>query len=369
MKRFLECLIPVTSCDLDCSYCYVAQQNRFSNKVPPFKYSPEIIGKALCKDRLGGISFISLTGSGESLIPKQIPSIIYEILKQGHFVNLTTNGTLTARFEEIILICEGMLDRLHFSFSMHYKELVDKNKLDIFFKNIELIKKAGCSFFVQINLCDEYIEKLDEIKKISLDRLGALPQVAVTRDEQNAPIYKFFTKKSSEEYTLKGREFNSPLFEVTLNNFMEKRKEFCYAGEWSGKLKLGTGELTSCYGFGKMQNIFESIEKPIKFEAIGKNCPFSYCFNSSHFMSLGVIPDVDLPTYGELRNRPLAGWYNQRMLDFLNERLGDDNDEYSVCRKVYVNLKYKIMSIRSKTFSLVKKKLKKYIIKKMGSKI
>ena len=63
---------------------------------------PNILGRALSISRLGGRSFISICGAGETLIPKETPAIIYNILQQGHFINVTTNGTVTKRFQEII---------------------------------------------------------------------------------------------------------------------------------------------------------------------------------------------------------------------------------------------------------------------------
>ncbi|MFW5886130.1 MAG: radical SAM protein [Bacteroidota bacterium] len=343
MKRFLECLIPITACNLKCEYCYIIHQNRRTSKKADFKYSPEQTGKALSVKRLGGVSYISITGSGETLLPKEITQIIYNILKQGHFVNITTNGTITKRHKEIInTIPPDLLKRLHFAFSIHYLELIRTNKLEVFFNNVKLMKNAGCSYLVQINLYDGYIPHWNDIKRIVKEHTGALPQVALTRDETKQG-YSIMTNKSKEEYAAIAREMNSPLFEFTFKNFKDKRKEFCYAGEWSGKLNMSTGKLTGCYGYGISQNIFEDINKPIKFEAIGKNCPFQFCFNSSHFMSLGVIPSLTTPSYAELRDKKEAGWYSDEMRNFLSRKLSDDNDEYSHRRKVFVNSKYSVL--------------------------
>lgn len=343
MKRFLECLIPVTACNLKCSYCYIIQENRRTLKLPDFRYTPDHIGKALSKERLGGICYISICGAGETLIPKEIPELTYQILKQGHFVNITTNGTITQRHKEIIAACPPeFLKRIHFAFSFHYLELIRTKNLEIFFENVKRVKNAGCSFIIQINLCDEYMPYWDDIKQIVKKNTGAYPQVALTRDESKRK-YTILTNKTKEEYASIGREMNSPLFEFTLKNFMVKRCEFCYAGEWSGKLNLGTGILTSCYGNGISQNIFKDINKPVKFEAIGKNCIYDFCFNSSHFMSLGVIPSVNTPSYAELRDRKEAGWYSDEMREFLSQKLYDENDEYPANRKRFVNCKYKIL--------------------------
>lgn len=54
VKRFFECLIPVTVCNLKCSYCYVIQRDYRNMKLAELKYTPEHIGKCLTKERLGG---------------------------------------------------------------------------------------------------------------------------------------------------------------------------------------------------------------------------------------------------------------------------------------------------------------------------
>lgn len=54
IKRFFECLIPVTVCNLKCSYCYVIQRDYRNMKLAELKYTPAHIGKCLTRKRLGG---------------------------------------------------------------------------------------------------------------------------------------------------------------------------------------------------------------------------------------------------------------------------------------------------------------------------
>ncbi len=345
IKRFIECLIPVTACNLKCSYCYVIQRDNRTLKIPDLDYPIEQIGRALSKDRFGGTCYFSICGAGETLMPKYIVDLVKEILKQGHLVNITTNGTLNDRFDELVKIDSDLLKRLNLSFSFHYLELKRTNKLDDFFNNINKIRKAGISFVLQLNLCDEYIPHIEEIKKICLEKVGAYPQIAATRKEINLKDnIELLTELSDDEYIKKGKEFKSPLFDFTIKNFNVKRKEFCYAGDWSFVLNLKTGLLSKCYGTGLSSNIFENPDKKIKFEAIGKNCKSRFCLNSSHFMSLGVIPTIETPTYGELRNRSEANWYqSEEIKSGLNSKLNESNAEYSKIKKIYVTTKYKII--------------------------
>ena len=61
-------------------------------------------------------------------------------------------------------------------------------------------------------------------------------------------------------------------------------------------------------------------------------------------MSLGVIPELDTPTYGELRNRKEANWYvSDEIKEALNSKLKETNKEYSKLRKIRVNIKGKVL--------------------------
>lgn len=367
MKRFIECLIPVTTCNLKCSYCYVIQRDNRKLEIPKLKYSPETIGKALSKERLGGICYISICGAGETLIPDYVITIVQNILEQGHYVNITTNGTLTKRFGELCVLPKELLGRLHIAFSLHYLELKRLNLLDNFFDNVNKMRNSGASVLVQINLCDEYIPYLEEIQNICMEKIGALPQVAATRKEDTCKNVSLMTAHSEKEYVEYGKKFKSPLFDMTIKNFNVKRNEFCYAGDWTFVLNLMTGILSKCYGVNGGQNIFEEIEKPIKFEAIGNNCESTFCFNSSHFMSLGVIPSINTPSYASLRNRKEAKWYTKQMEDFLSSKLVDNNEEYPDKKKKKVNRKNRMLKGYYQACYQTKRPIK-FILKKIGIK-
>lgn len=340
IKRFFECLLPITACNIKCSYCYVIQRDNRLMKQAELKYTPEQIGNALTKKRLGGVCYFSICGAGETTIQKELPEIVFNILKNGHFVNITTNGTLSEQIKRILDVNKENAKSLHFAFSFHYLELLRLKKIDVFFENVNLVKKYGASFMVQINLCDEYIPYLDEIKQLCKERIGAFPQVAATRKEVTGlRQVELLTNLTSEEYSNFGKTFDSPLFDFTMHNFNKKQKGFCYAGEWSGTLNLATGVLKRCYcSYYGRQDIFKNPQKKIKFLAIGNNCGSPFCMNSSHFMSLGIIPEQKTPSYESLRNREIAGWYNDYFKSALSGKLIDDNKEYNVFKKIWSNI-------------------------------
>ena len=82
-------------CNLKCGYCYIVQREKNTLKVPELDYSPEIIDRALTKERLGGTCYFSICGQSEIFVPDYLIEIVYQLLKNEHYVNTTTNGTLT----------------------------------------------------------------------------------------------------------------------------------------------------------------------------------------------------------------------------------------------------------------------------------
>ena len=364
IKRFFECLIPVTICNLKCSYCYVIQRDYRYMKLADMKYSPEHIGKCLTVQRLGGVCFFSICGAGETLAQPETLQIAHELLKNGHIVNITTNGTLRNRLKEIENFTLEERERLHFSFSFHYLELCRTGLLESFFENIKYCKNQGCSFVVQLNLCDEYIPYIEDIKKICKEKLGAYPQVAATRKESaDLTKFEFMTNLQDKEYIAIGKTFDSPLFEYTIENFNVKRNEFCYAGQRSGTLDLSTGILHKCYADPKPQKIFEDPTKKIIFEPIGNNCNCAFCLNSSHFMSLGVIENNDSRTYCSLRDRLEAAWFNPTVKYALSQKLGKCNENYGINEQKRINRKQRYINcyykIRRELIKIVKAIIKR----------
>lgn len=177
-----------------------------------------------------------------------------------------------------------------------------------------------------------------------MEKVGAYPQIAATRKEVDLNNnVQLFTEHTQSEYMQIGKSFKSPLFDFTMKNFMVKRNEYCYAGAWGGSLNLATGIFKPCYVSPIEQNIFENIENPISYCAVGKHCKSPFCMNSSHFISLGVIPTYMAPSYVELRNRNCKDgsmWYNKRMLDFLSQKLYDNHTLYNKREKIFADLLY-----------------------------
>ena len=331
IKRFIDCNVPVTTCNLRCHYCYITQQRKFSDALPVFKYTPEHMAKALSKERLGGICCLNLCGNGETLLPPEMTDIIRCFLEEGHYVMVVTNGTVSKRFDEIVQLPKELLERLLFKFSFQYLELKRLKMMEKFFDNIRKVREAGCSFSLELTPSDEVIPEIEEMKKICLEQVGALCHVTVARDNTKYEL-PILTNYSREEYKKIWSQFDSKMFEYKLSVFNQKRREFCYAGDWTCTLDLATGDLRQCYCGEVLQNVFEDIDSPIHFRPVGHKCPESHCYNAHAFLTFGAIPEHKAPFYAEMRNRVEkdgSEWLTPRMKAFLSTKLKESNKEYA----------------------------------------
>lgn len=331
IKRLLVINVPIKNCNLQCEYCYISALHESQKGPAVFQYSPEHVGRCLSQERLGGTAIINLTGGGETLIPKEMPKFIYELLKQGHFLEVVTNGTLTNRFDEIAEFPSELLSRLEFKFSFHYKELKKKNWLDRYFSNVKKMRDKGCSFTVELMPYDGLIDEIDEIISMCKKEVGAACQITLGRNDltRNKDI---LTNMPKEEYVRLWSKFHSTMFDFKLDILQRPIKEFCYAGAWSLYIDLGTGAAKPCYGQLSNQNVFADITKPIKFEPVGTHCRQPYCYNGHAFLTLGMVPELKAPTYAEIRNRECSDgteWLSPAVKEAFSQKLYDNNEKWS----------------------------------------
>lgn len=330
IKRFIDCNVPTQVCNLKCEYCYVGQVDGFSGKIKSIEHSPAEVRKALSKRRMGGIIFINFCGTGETLLGEDILPIVQEVLKEGHYVQIVTNGTINKRFEEISRWNGELLERLLIKFSYHYTELKRLKMLDIFFDNVIRVRDAGCSISVEITSGDGMTPYIEEMKQVCMDRLGALPHVTVARDN-TSPTLPLLTRYTEEEYTNIWGGFHSELFDTKMKLHGVKRNEYCYGGEWTFYLYLSNGDLKQCYKGDIIDNIFEDVTRPIRFRPIGRECREPYCYNGHAWMTLGCIPGMDIPTYADMRNRVTVGgdeWLTPKARRFFSHKLEENNIAY-----------------------------------------
>lgn len=330
IRRYIETYIPVSACNMNCTYCYLCEdRNRKINKL---KWSPEHVRKALNKERLGGVCLINLCAAGETMLLPEFDMLVSQLAQEGHFISIVTNGTFEPAFEKLSKLPHEEWEHLFFKFSLHYYELQRLGKMEVFWNNVNLVKEKGGSFTVELTPDDKYIAIKDEIYNMCVERVGAPCHVSIPRDDtkREKPIYSQY---SLEELKSIWAEFNSTLFQFKEEIWGVERKEFCYAGDWSFLLDFNDGTIRACYESKEIiQNIMEDIEKPIQFNAVGKRCPSCHCYNGHAFLSLGVIPEMNSPTYAELRERDNK-WLSNTMREVFSTKLNSMNQEYSVIRK------------------------------------
>lgn len=341
VKKLLLVNVPTGRCNFKCPYCFITQKNKWNEEGWTFERTPEEVGKAFAMERFGGPCYVNLCSRGETLIYPQMVEITEQILKQGHYVEVVTNGSIPARFEAMSKFPKELLSRLSFKFSFHYTELVRLNKLDVFFDNIRMMRDAGASFTLEITPVDDEVPLIEEMKQICMKELGAWCHCTIARDDREKSI-PVLSKHSLEKYCSIWSAFSSPMLEFKKSVFQEKRNEFCYAGDWSIYINLFTGNITKCYASPVCGNIY-NFEEPLQFEAIGV-CPISHCYNAHALMTFGLLPDVETVTYDKIRNRTCVDeseWLRPSVKAFFQSKLIESNEEYSPEEKAEIIKKTK----------------------------
>ena len=180
---------------------------------------------------------------------------------------------------------------------------------------------------------------------------------------------KILSAKTFDEYCKTWDQFDSTMFSFKKELFLRKCTEFCYAGCWSLYVDLGTGRAKPCYGQMYNQNIFENPENEIIFEPVGKHCRQPYCYNGHAYLALGMIPELDTPTYADIRNRiceDSSEWEQADLKEAFSTKLYDTNEVWDDKKKQLYERKYLLRTIKTAIYDLpeLKEKLKKAIVRK-----
>ena len=362
IKKFIDVHVPIFYCNLKCNYCYVGQCSQ--NVIPcKFQYSSEVVKRALSVERLGGVCHFNVCGMGETMIPRELIEYIRVILEDGHTVMIVTNGTLTERFLEYMQLPQKLKNHLGFKFSYHYLELLRLNLMDVFWNNVRLVRDNGCSFSVELTPNDSYELYIEDIKKSCIENVGAKCHLSVPRNEASGGI-ELYSKHSKEEFYNIWKDFDSPMFELKMRHWEERRKEFCYAGLWSGLLNLGTGEFNACYRQpGPLGNMFENIDEKFPFCPVGK-CALPHCFNGHSFLAWGIRPEIAEESYLDIRDRKskMGSWINSEMAEQFEQKLYENNEQLSdEEKKKYLKIhkrakiKYDIQKVENKVHKVIGK--------------
>jgi len=324
ITRYIDLYLPTETCNLRCPYCYITQKRKFDNAVTPFNHSPEYIRQAFSKKRWGGLMLLSICAGGETLLCDDLIPVVEQLLLEGHYVMLVTNGVLSKQFVKLSKIEKNLLKRLVFKFSFHYLELKRTNNMHVFFDNIRMMKNAGCSFTVEITPYDELSPYIDDIKKACMENAGALCHVTIPRDVHKPKQVELLSEHSLEEFYQIWKSFDSELLDFKKSIFFVKRNEYCHAGAWTYFIDIVSGDVKQCYSAKSIMNIYDDINEPIKEVPVGHDCIQPHCYNGHAFLALGAIPELDTPAYAKLRDRITtdgSSWLNDEMRNFMSQKI------------------------------------------------
>ncbi len=320
MRKYVAINYPAYTCNMSCPYCYIG--TRSVETHVDFNHDPQFIRWCLSRKRLGGSALIVICGNGETLLGKNIVDVCDELLKEGHFIQVVTNGTVTDMMDALNRRADERIGQLLYKCSFHYLELKRLNFLDKYANNIRKASDLGASFTVELVADDTYIDYIDEIKEFSIEKFGALPHVTIARDDskQDLPI---ITQLSMDMFYKTWKQFESSLFEIKWM-YYGKRINECDAGLTSLYVNLLTGNVMKCLSQPSEMNLYDTKIRRLELERVKNTCTLPYCYNNHAYLTLGVSEHVDTFSYLQVRDRiSIAGehWVKEPYYSFIGQKL------------------------------------------------
>jgi hypothetical protein len=284
----------------------------------------------------------NLCAAGETTLFKELPELVEMLLKSGHFVSVVTNGTLTEPLTRLMDVRKELRERLFMKCSLQYLELRRLAIVEKFFDNIDLIKRHGVAFTVELTANDESIQFIPEIKEVCLRRMGALCHIIESRDEGNS-LYPRLTSLPIAEHYMAWVSFDSALFLYQQRNYEKYVDKFCYAGEFRCTFTIQSGDCFQCEGGGKkFTNLFENATDRVVWAAIGANCPLPHCY-AAYYQSVlcNCFDEKNIPIYTEERDRFCSDgsrWLTPIIHEAFSHRCSEYHEPYSPDKAYYVDL-------------------------------
>lgn len=323
MSKYIGISIPENVCNLDCSYCYL-QLIPYRRSIDIKRKNPhlsEFIRWRLSRETLGGSCLIGLTGSGETFFADGFEEVCLELLREGHYLHIVTNGVLTEKVDSLIKNAGEYARHIIFKLSFHYLQLLRRNKLQEFVQTVRVIENSLASYTIEVMPHDELVPYIPDVLEFSEENFGAYPQLTIGRNEREGA--KLLTKLNHTEFYNTWKIFNSDMFDMRMQLYMTKGKK-CKAGEKSLFLDLYTGRVNRCIFPENIGNIYYDGIENMDIVKVGDYCPMNYCFNCHVYATLGVLPIPDTPSYMTIRDRVRTDgrhWIKEDMRRYLDIKL------------------------------------------------
>ncbi len=329
MKKYIGLHITENNCNFDCEYCYLAlnPQRRYADLNRRNPHLPQYVRSCLSYKKLGGSCLIGITGSGETMLADGINDLCIELLKEGHYLHIVTNGTVINKIQDLISRAGEYSRHIIFKLSFHYNELKKHNLLDRFSEVVRLIEESKASYTIELLPYDGIIDFISEIKDYSFKNFGALPQLTIARDEKRGT--RLLSDMSFEKYISTWKEFDSEMLELRRQLYMTKGKN-CLAGPLGFFVDLFSGNVKHCVYHEVVGNIYLNDLSEIDLTKVGNTCPLPYCFNCHVYAALGILPVENVLTYGEIRDRVKTDgshWIKEEMMSYLKVKLYQESLE------------------------------------------
>jgi pyruvate-formate lyase-activating enzyme len=269
ISRALTVYVKGHSCNLQCPYCYVKNSN--PNETPQsmfLKYPLDIMIRSFAPKRIGGIAEVTVIGSAETLLTKEVIPFVHGLLHYGHIVTVVSNATLSDRIDELLNCPKDDLKNLILKASFHYEELKKRKLLNVYFKNIKKVIDYGASAYPFVVISPEYSKHLKEIGELIKENLGCKAHCSPCNSinsEFDLRFHSQFDPKPTRELMKEiDQYFDTRIFrECVRYKDVDVQKTFCYAGRWSLGIDMATGQTYKCHGFRKDNEVFyNNVDKP-----------------------------------------------------------------------------------------------------------
>lgn len=354
VSRAITVYVSGNICNLQCSYCYVKNSNPTEIAQPVrLSYPLEMIIKSFSPKRLGGLADITVIGSAETLLAREVVPFVHGLIHYGHVVTVVTNATLSKRITELLNCPAEDLKNLIVKASFHYRQLQEKKLMDVYFQNIKRVIAAGASAYPFVVISSDYLPELKTIGALISSELGVKAHCTPCNKVTNEYDIKFhapFDPEPSEELVEEiDQYFDTRIFQECVRyKKVDVQNTFCYAGRFSLGVDFASGRLYKCHGFAEDDGVgfYEDPDRPYEWkEPIAMSCAIESCALQYNFFSEGMLPDYPgRYTYGQLLFQP--GLISEHVRDCLDVRFDQIYQRLDEREENRITIKNKNIQIR-----------------------